>query len=336
MKIAVVILNYNGKHFLKQFLPSVLQYTEGIPVIVADNCSTDDSVEILTREFPQVTLIQNPTNEGFAGGYNTALRHVDAEYYVLLNSDAEVTPHWLSPLLELMESDSSIAACQPKLKSFHQKSYFEYAGAAGGYLDKWGYPFCRGRIFDTLEVDTGQYDDTRPVFWATGTCLVVRSAAFWQVGGFDATFFAHMEEIDLCWRLHHSGYQVFYCAQSTVYHVGGGTLPATNPRKTFLNFRNSLAMLYKNLPTSQIVPVIFLRLVLDGLAGIVFILQKKPQHCWAIIQAHFAFYKDFRFWMKQRKHVLRKELHVQKQIYRKSIIWKYFVRKRKKFSSLHF
>ncbi|MDJ1502526.1 glycosyltransferase family 2 protein [Xanthocytophaga agilis] len=336
MKTAVVILNYNGKHFLEQFLPSVVQYTTEAQIIVADNLSTDGSVEMLQQKFPQVQIIENTHNEGYAGGYNSSLKQVQAEYYVLLNSDVEVTPQWLSPLIQLMDSNPTIAACQPKLKQFHQKTHFEYAGAAGGFIDILGYPFCRGRIFQEMEADTDQYNDTRPVFWASGACMVVRSSIFWELNGLDAAFFAHMEEIDFCWRAHNSGYQIYYCAESTVYHVGAGTLSNSNPQKTFLNFRNSLATLYKNLHTFRLIYTIFIRLVLDGVAGAIFLLQKKPTHCWAIVRAHFDFYKKIPFWMKQRQNVIRKKDGFDLLVYQSSIVWMHFVRKKKKFSELQF
>ncbi len=336
MKTAVVILNYNGKHFLEQFLPSVVAHTPDAQIIVADNLSTDGSVELLREHFPQINILQNSSNEGYAGGYNTALKQIKADYYVLLNSDVEVTPHWLPPLIQLLEENPLAAACQPKLKEYHRKTHFEYAGAAGGFIDGWGYPFCRGRIFREMEPDTGQYNDTRPVFWASGACLVVRSSVYWQLGGLEAAFFAHMEEIDLCWRIHNVNRQVWYCAASTVYHVGAGTLTTSNPRKTFLNFRNSLATLYKNLPTSQLFFVIFIRLLLDGVAGAIFLLQKKPMHCWAIIKAHVDFYKKISFWMKQRRNTIRKKEGFAGIVYSGSIVWAHFVRKKKKFSELRF
>ncbi len=335
MKTAVVILNYNGKHFLEKFLPSVIAHTHA-HIVVADNLSTDDSLAFLREQFPQVQIIRNTRNEGYAGGYNSALKQIEAEYYVLLNSDVEVTPGWLSPLIDLMDSQPQIAACQPKLREYHRKGYFEYAGAAGGFIDFLGYPFCRGRLFQDMEPDQGQYDDTQPVFWASGACMVVRASVYWELGGLDAAFFAHMEEIDLCWRMHNAGYEVFYCAESTVYHVGAGTLNVENPRKTFLNFRNSLGTLYKNLPTSRLFFVIFARLILDGIAGAIFLLQKKPTHCWAILKAHFAFYQKIPFWMKQRRATVRKKGGFQKGVLAKSVVWEYFVRKKKKFSELQF
>jgi GT2 family glycosyltransferase len=253
MKTAVVILNWNGRNFLETFLPSVLEYSARCAdVIVADNASTDDSVAFLQEHYPQIRIIEHPKNGGFSKGYNDALKQIDAEYYILLNSDVEVTPNWITPVIEMMDADPSIAACQPKLRSFEDRSQFEYAGAAGGFIDAYGYPFCRGRIFDVLEEDRGQYDDACEVFWATGACLFVRADLYHALGGLDEDFFAHMEEIDFCWRLKNNGHKVMYCPDSTVYHVGGGALPKSSPRKTYLNFRNNLALLVKNLPSKRL------------------------------------------------------------------------------------
>jgi len=303
-KIAVVILNWNGKSFLEKFLPSVISYSSAIAkIIVADNHSTDDSVSYLQTNFPTVKIISLDKNYGFAGGYNKALKQVEAEYYVLLNSDVEVTNNWLVPLLELLENDNSVVACQPKIKDYNNKNYFEYAGAAGGFIDKLGYPLCRGRLFDKIEKDTGQYDDFTEIFWASGASLFIRAKAYHEIGGLDEFFFAHMEEIDLCWRLKNTGYKIMFCPISTVYHVGGGTLNKTKPQKTFLNFRNSLLTLHKNLPQKNRFKVIFLRLLLDGLAGIKFLLSGKPNHTWAIIRAHFSFYNSLQQNKKKRNEV---------------------------------
>ncbi|AFK04094.1 glycosyl transferase family 2 [Emticicia oligotrophica DSM 17448] len=321
-KVAVVILNYNGKTFLETFLPSVIQNSGGNEVIVADNASTDDSVAFLHSHFPEVKLIQMSQNQGFAGGYNAALQQVQAQYYVLLNSDVEVTPNWIEPIIKLMDNDESIAACQPKILSYHEKTHFEYAGAAGGYIDWLGYPFCRGRVFDSYEKDTGQYNDTKEIFWATGACMFVRADVFHSLGGFDANFFAHMEEIDLCWRMKNADYKIMYSSESKVYHVGGGTLHKSNPRKTFLNYRNGLAMLYKNLPSGKVFYTILLRLILDGISGIKLVLDGQLNDCLAIIKAHFAFYVMIpKLERKKTKQVY--------PIYSKSIVWEYFVRKNK-------
>jgi GT2 family glycosyltransferase len=300
-----------------------------VSLFVADNASTDDSIVFLKANYPSINLIQIPENQGFAGGYNTVLNQIEAEYYVLLNSDVEVTPNWIEPVIALMDADKSIAACQPKIRSFHQRNLFEYAGAAGGYIDKYGYPFCRGRIFDTCEEDFGQYNDSREVFWATGACMFVRAEVYHQLGGLDADFFAHMEEIDLCWRIKNAGLKVFYCADSTVYHVGGGTLQKSNPRKTFLNYRNGLALLYKNLPQNQLFKTILIRLILDGISGVKLFISGSFSDTWAIIKAHFAFYG----WISR----LKKKRQNSKQvngIYDKSIVWEYFVKGKKKFTDL--
>lgn len=326
-KVAIVILNYNGQGFLEKFLPSVIQNSKGHEIIVADNASTDTSVTFLKQHYPNIRLIQLPHNGGFTGGYNEALKQIQATYYVLLNSDIEVTPGWVNPIIELMDAKPNIAACQPKMRDYYKPTCFEYAGAAGGYIDWLGYPFCRGRIFDTCEVDAGQYDDTREIFWATGACMFVRAEVFHQLGGFDTQFFAHMEEIDLCWRMKNAGYQIYYSPASTVYHVGGGTLHKSNPRKTFLNYRNGLAMMYKNLPSNQLFTTIFMRLVLDGVSSIKFLLAGSFKDIWAILKAHFAFYAMI-------PGLERKSPRHLKDIYPKSIVLDYFLRKKKRFREL--
>jgi GT2 family glycosyltransferase len=334
-RTAVVILNYNTISYLQQFLPSVLSYSGEAQIVVADNASTDGSAAWLRENYPQVRLISHSRNEGFSRGYNLALGQVEADYYVLLNSDVEVTPGWLQPLTALMDEWPGAAACQPKIRSFAGKGLFEYAGAAGGFLDKWGYPFCRGRIFTSLETDHGQYDDDCSIDWATGACMVVRARTFWEAGGLDDAFFAHMEEIDLCWRLRNMGYRIMYSGKSTVYHVGGGTLSKAHPRKTYLNFRNGIVLLYKNLPQRQLVPVIITRLVLDGLAACKLLLSDGPAHFLAVIQAHFGFYGNFSEWAKQRKAAQRiSGGSTQAPQFRGSIVWHYFFLKRKKFSQL--
>jgi GT2 family glycosyltransferase len=321
-KVAVVILNYNGQKFLETFLPSVVNYSENCKIIVADNASTDNSISFLANTYPQIKLVQLPQNEGFAGGYNSALNQIEAEYYVLLNSDVEVTHNWIQPIIDLMDSDKTIAACQPKIRSYHQKTHFEYAGAAGGYIDWLGYPFCRGRVFDAYEEDLGQYNDTKEVFWATGACMFVRAEIFHKLGGFDAHFFAHMEEIDLCWRMKNAEKKVFYCSDSTVFHLGGGTLHKSNPRKTFLNYRNGLAMLYKNLPSNKLFITLLFRLVLDGISGIKLLLSGSLSDFLAIIKAHFAFYGLIPKLKRQSPKTVS-------QIYQKSIVWEHFVKKEK-------
>lgn len=325
-QIAVVILNYNGKHWLEQFLDDVVNKSPNATVYVADNASTDSSVAYLQEHHPKVKLIQNPKNDGYAGGYNQALANICADYYVLLNSDVEVSENWISPVIERMESDKNIAACQPKIKSFHRKEYFEYAGACGGYLDRLGYPFCRGRIFDTLEEDEQQYDTAEEVFWATGACLFVRATHFHKVGGLDADFFAHMEEIDLCWRLKNEGHSIWVEPKSTVYHVGGGTLQNDSTFKTYLNFRNNLCMLYKNLANPSL--TIFKRLLLDGIAGLKFLSEGKIAHCWAIVRAHFAFYGSISSMKKKRAHTFKATL------FPNSILFAYYLKGKKRFSDL--
>ncbi|MDO4191554.1 MAG: glycosyltransferase family 2 protein, partial [Bacteroidales bacterium] len=300
-KIAIVILNYNGEHFLRQLLPSVVSNSPEAEVIVADNASTDGSIAFLKQEMPDIRIIEMDKNYGFAEGYNQALRHVEAEYYVLLNSDVEVTPHWLVPLVDYMERHPQVAACQPKIRSFHHREQFEYAGAAGGFIDALGYPFCRGRIFGTLENDESQYDTIEEVFWATGACLMIRSHLYHQLGGLDSGFFAHMEEIDLCWRVKARGYKIVCIPQSFVFHVGGGTLSAESPHKTYLNFRNNLLMIYKN-RVHHCHGVIACRYLLDGVAALQMLLQGKPKNVKAVWQAH----RDFRK-MKPSYTAKRKE-----------------------------
>lgn len=337
--LAIVILNYNGQPFLAKFLPTVLAHADGHPVYVADSASTDTSVAFVRANFPQVRIIQLPQNEGYAGGYNRALNSIrtqygEATYYVLPNSDIDVTPGWLSPVLALLEANPRIAACQPKIRSYTQRTLFEHAGAAGGFVDWLGYIFCRGRIFATFETDHGQYDDNRRVFWATGACLFARADVFHQTGGFDESFFAHMEEIDWCWRLQRLGYEVWTCGQSVVYHVGGGTLPKSNPHKTYLNYRNSLFMLYKNWPADGwLWPKILLRLVLDGLSSVLFIRMGDWRDVIAIIRAHFAFYRRLPILHRQRKQ-LQNGQKSDVALYPHSIVWQYFVNGKKTVSEL--
>ena len=271
--VAIVILNWNGKKLLQQYLPSVVKYSLGCDVIVADNGSDDDSVEYVQTNFPMVRIIKLDKNYGFTGGYNRALKQVYAQYYVLLNDDVEVTKGWVNPVIKMMQQDTQIAVCQPKLMSYVNKNKFEYAGAAGGYIDYLGYPFCAGRIFERTEDDNGQYDKPREIFWASGAAMFVRSDLFHALGGLDEDFFAHMEEIDFCWRAKNAGYKIMYCPDSTVYHYGGGTLNKISPRKTFLNFRNSLLLLYKNLPASKLQNVLNKRKYLDKLAAFVFYIK---------------------------------------------------------------
>lgn len=334
-KVAVVILNYNGRSFLEKFLPQVVLYSKGARVYVADNGSSDSSLTFLQNYFPSVNVIRLEKNEGFCKGYNTALQGLDFEYYVLLNSDVDVTADWMAPLLKLMEEHPEIGACQPKIRSYTAPAFFEHAGAAGGFIDKWGYPFCRGRIFNVLEKDAGQYDDTRPIFWATGACMMVRASLYHALEGLEEDFFAHMEEIDLCWRIQYAGFQVYYCGESLVYHVGGGTLPKSNPRKTFFNFRNGLALLYRNLPQKRLYATLFIRLLLDGVAGIKFLLEGSPADCMAVIQAHLAFYRHLPEWHNKRKKI---QSEVKNScvtgIYHPSIVFMHFVRGNQTFQEL--
>jgi len=336
MKVAVVILNWNGKNFLEKFLPFVVSYTAPYAqLIVADNASTDDSIVFLKTNYPQIKIIQNLSNGGFAKGYNDALKQVDAEYYVLLNSDVEVTPNWIEPLVKLMDSDENIAACQPKIKSYHQKNYFEYAGAAGGFIDKYGYPFCRGRILDNVEEDKGQYDDDREIFWATGACLFIRANCFHQLNGLDEDFFAHMEEIDLCWRLKNAGYKIMFCSTSTVYHVGGGTLNKLSPQKTFLNFRNNLILLFKNHASQYFIIKLFIRFVLDGIAGVKFLLSGEIGHFIAVIKAHFSFYASLPKTLNKRKQLKQQiKQYTTSAVYLHCVIADYFLRGKKTFKEI--
>ena len=335
MKLAVVILNYNGASMLSRFLPSVLKYSPGAEIVVADNASTDDSVAVVADGFPAVRLIRLDRNYGFADGYNKAFEQIDAEYAVLLNSDVEVTAGWLAPLVEFMDANPRVAACQPKLKAYHQRDEFEYAGAMGGYLDRYGYPYCRGRIFDTIEKDLGQYDADVPLLWATGACLVVRLPIYKEVGGLDGRFFAHMEEIDLCWRLRLRGHEVRSVASSVVYHVGGATLNAGHPRKTFLNFRNNLLMLYKNLPEGELRKVLFVRALLDYVAAAMFLLKGE----WGNVKAVFRARKEYRKlkteFRDSREENLRKSVSMNvPERSRFSILWKYHIGRCRTFDKL--
>lgn len=327
--VAIVILNYNGRHYLEKFLPTVLKHSEGYEIWVADNASTDQSLEWLESQYPSVKTLSISENKGYAGGYNQALSQIDAEYYVLLNSDIEVTPGWIEPVIAFMETDVNIAACQPKIRAYDLPTHFEYAGAAGGYMDYLGYPFCRGRIFDTREEDLGQYDDEIDVFWATGACLFVRSDAFHKVNGFDERFFAHMEEIDLCWRLLDLGFRITFCGKSVVYHVGGGTLHKSNPQKTFLNYRNNLIMLFKNLPVGRRKKTLFFRLILDGISSARFVASGAWPDVFAIIRAHFAFYAMMPKLIKERQQTTYRA-----PLYYRSIVWEYFVLGKHRFSEL--
>jgi GT2 family glycosyltransferase len=326
-KIAVVILNWNGVQLLEQFLPSIIQYSPEATIYVADNASTDTSVPFLEQHFPTVQIVKNTGNYGFAKGYNEALQHIDAEIYALVNSDIEVTENWLRSILETFENEPKTAIIQPKILDFKNKEYFEYAGAAGGFIDKYGYPYCRGRIFETIEKDNGQYNDAVEITWASGACFFIRSKVYHELKGFDDDFFAHQEEIDLCWRAKNLDYIIKYNPNSVVYHVGGATLKQGNPKKTFLNFRNSLLMLVKNLPKENLYSVLFLRLLLDGIAGVHFIFQGKFSHCLAILKAHFAFYALFSKTYKKRSFFQSKRYYNVK-----SIVINYYINNGKVFA----
>lgn len=332
-KVAIVILNYNGKQFLEKFLPNVIENTDDAlaDIVVADNASTDGSVSFMQEHFPNIRLIVNDFNGGFATGYNLALRQIEAEYFVLLNSDIEVTPQWVEPVIALMDADPQIAACQPKILSYYEKEKFEYAGASGGYIDRYGYPFCRGRVFQHLETDNGQYNDNCEVFWATGACLFVRADLYLQHGGLDDSFFAHMEEIDFCWRMKNLGYKIFCCPQSKVYHIGGGTLPKSSARKTYLNFRNNLSLLFKNLPSNRVFWVIAYRILLDWVAAFKFLFGGSLADFWAVTRAHFAFYKRIPAIRQLRKSL---DNHPVSQMYQGNIVFENFLRGKKRFSNL--
>ena len=321
MKIAIAILNWNGASLLRSYLPEVIAHSEGADIWVIDNASEDDSVKLLRSEYPQVKVVRNTQNLGFAGGYNEGLKSIEADIYCLLNSDVSVRAGWLEPILPFFEKQPEVGIVQPKILDLKSPEHFEYAGAGGGFLDVLGYPFCRGRIFQSLEQDKGQYDDTRQIFWATGACMFIRSELFWKLGGFDVDYFAHQEEIDLCWRAQNEGHKVYYLGSTQVYHLGGSTLSNMNPRKTFLNFRNSLYSITKNLPRRRTAWIVIIRLVLDMVAGIRFVLQFKPAHFLAIIKAHVSYYMHLGTMLRKR----RKSDHLKKYYHTKSIVWSHYV-----------
>lgn len=330
-KVSIVILNWNGRSFLEKFLPSILDSTyKDKHVIVADNASTDDSISFLKQNFPSVEIILNSSNEGFAKGYNTALKQIKSDYYVLLNSDVEVTPGWIEPIIDLMESDPTIAACQPKILSYSNKLQFEYAGACGGWIDSLGYPFSRGRIFEDCEMDSGQYDNAEECFWASGAALFVKANIFHELGGLDEYFFAHQEEIDFCWRLQSKGYKVFVQPASVVYHVGGGTLPVGNSNKTYLNFRNNLIMLYKNLSWEDALWKLPLRILLDYAAAGKHLLSGDSGYFSAILKAHLHFVKWLMFVKKGYPVLAGKKQHLY-GYFKGCVVWDYYVEKKKTF-----
>lgn len=333
--VSIAILNWNGRHFLQQFLPSVMASSwANREIVVIDNASTDDSVQYLRENFPSVKIVQNAANFGYTKGYNEGLKHLTADYFVLLNSDVEVVPGWIEPVIELMESDRQIAVCQPKLLQFANRSTFEYAGAAGGWLDYLGYPFAKGRLFDVCEKDEGQYDRAEPVFWASGAAMFVKSSVYNELGGLDEYFFAHQEEIDFCWRAQLAGYKVYVCPASVVYHVGGGTLPKGNARKVYLNFRNNLVMMAKNMRPGEAVWKISYRFVLDGVSAVKSLLAGEGTYFTAVIRAHIRFLKWLLVERKKslfpvsRKGVLSGYLH-------KSVVWGYFIKGKRKFSEIY-
>ncbi|MGB0896789.1 MAG: glycosyltransferase family 2 protein [Flavobacteriaceae bacterium] len=330
MKLAIVILNWNGQQLLEQFLPSVVSYSKEATIYIADNASTDNSIKFISENYPNIAIIKNKSNGGYAKGYNDALQHINADIYCLLNSDIEVTENWLKPIISEFQKDENIAAIQPKILDFKDKTKFEYAGAGGGFVDKYGYPYCRGRIFNSTEHDLKQYNDTLNIFWASGACLFIKSAIYRDLNGFDEDYFAHQEEIDLCWRIQNKGYSIKYVGNSTVYHVGGATLATQNPKKTFLNFRNSLFNLVKNTPKNKGVGLVFIRLCLDGIAGIKYLFEGKPLHTIAIIKAHFSFYNNLSKTLKKRTSDTKKQDYYAT----KSIVWDYFVKGKKQYIRL--
>jgi hypothetical protein len=328
-KTAIIILNWNGIGFLKMFLEGVIKYSinDETEVYIADNGSTDGSPEWVTGNYKEVKLLKFDRNYGFAGGYNKAIENIDASYYVLLNSDIEVTLNWLSPLVDYMDKNPDVASCQPKIKSYYKRDFFEYAGAAGGFIDRYGYPFCRGRMFDKVEKDTGQYDSDIDVFWSSGACMMVRAEAWKKCGGLDDGFFAHMEEIDLCWRFIKAGYRIRFIPESVIYHVGGGSLPYNTPLKTYLNFRNSLFMLYKNLPEKDLHWVIFIRKLLDGVAAFRFLLKGNFKGIKAIWNAHIDYYKNIPRLRQKRKAAKNIEvIHSTTHMLNKSVVFEFYIR----------
>ncbi len=336
-KVAVVILNWNGIDYLKKFIPVLIANSthKDVDLYVADNGSTDESLDFLEKNYPEIKIIRLDKNYGFAGGYNLALRKISAEYYIILNSDVETTPDWIFPIIKKMDAAPEIAAAMPKIKAYHNKKYFEYAGASGGFIDKYGYPFCRGRIINTIEQDEGQYDDEREIFWASGACLFIRSEVFHAQNGFDDDFFAHMEEIDLCWRIKNTGYKIKVFPEVTVYHVGGGALPNNSPRKLYLNYRNNLFLLYKNLPADKKFLTIFIRMILDGVSAVIYLFHFQFSFFYAVLKAHFAFYKSIKKLKEKRKGLTgQNNKYKHPELYDKSLLWNYFINKTKSFDKL--
>lgn len=337
-RVAVVILNRNGVGYLRQFIPSVVNNSPEADVYVVDNGSDDDSLSFLRQEWPQIRIISLDKNYGFCKGYNEGLQQIEADYYLLLNSDIEVPSGWLTPLLHILKNDAEVVACQPKIKSFRHKSFFEHAGAAGGFLDKYGYPFCRGRIFNITEEDKGQYDKAREIFWASGACMLIRSDIFHLAGGFTDLFFAYMEEIDLCWRIQNMGYKIYFTPESEVFHVGSVTLGQNSPKKLYFNFRNGLYLLFLNLPPKRLLSILLTRMILDGVAALQFLLTLKPIYFIKVFQAHVAFYRSvgtLRKIRRKREAVIRSYRYADMPgMFNKSVVWQFFIKKKKKFSDL--
>jgi len=334
VKIAIVILNWNGQELLNKFLPSIIKYSnsEISDIYVADNASTDGSIILVKKYFPSVKIIQNSKNEGYAKGYNDALKQIDASIYALVNSDIEVTQNWLDPIISNFENNPNTAIIQPKILDYKNKEFFEYAGAAGGFIDKYGFAYCRGRLFKTVEKDSGQYNTPSNIFWASGACFFIRTNVFKSLNGFDERYFAHFEEIDLCWRAQNLNHTITYIPNSTVYHIGGATLEESNPKKTYLNYRNSLFTLVKNLPHNKLFTTVFIRLAIDGIAGVKFLIDLKPNHTLAILKAHSSFYTNLPENLK-----IRKNTRTKKESYytTKSIVWDYFIKGKKTFNDLN-
>ncbi len=337
--VAIVILNWNGKKYLETFLASVIKYSASSDrkIVIVDNNSSDGSIEYLRSNFPDVEIIQFNINYGFAKGYSLALPKINAKYYVLLNTDVEVTENWLDPLINMLEKDTTIAAAMPKIKSYTRKNYYEYAGAGGGFIDKYGYPFCQGRILTEIEKDEGQYDTEKEIFWASGACMFIRSEAYSKTGGLDGDFFAHMEKINLCWQLKRLEYKIYYCPESEIYHVGGGTLPNDNPRKLYYNYRNSLYLLFKNLNRIQLITIFLPRLFLDCVSSSLYLLQGKFSFFMSVVRAHLRFYVNLPILINRRrifnKIIAKNSVN---QIYRRSIVYSFFVQRKKTFTELDF
>lgn len=333
VRTAVVILNWNGRKFLEKFLPGVItNSSDSAEIIIADNASSDDSLDYLERNHPGIRIIRLEKNHGFAGGYNLALQQIKADYYILLNSDIEVTENWIPPVIELLNGNHSVAACQPKIRSYKEPEKFEYAGAAGGFIDKYGYPFCQGRMFQSIEKDEGQYELAKEIFWATGACMFVRADVFHKLGGFDDDFFAHMEEIDFCWRAKNQGYKIMYCPGSTIFHIGGGTLPKNNSRKTYLNIRNNIIMLYKNLESKRLVRVLAARIILDYIAAFKFLIDGGFKDMAAVIKAHFYFWRNLSMLRKKRERIPHLKVS---QIYWGNIVLQHYLQRKKSFRQLN-